>query len=96
MFIDETGLSTKMARLRGRARAANAAGLACRTGLEDHHLHRSAAADRHDPPFVYDGAMNGTVFLAYVSPMLVPTLERGDVVVMDNVPAHRRRAFATQ
>ncbi len=40
-------------------------------------------------PFVYDGAMNGNVFLAYVEQVLVPTLQVGDVVVMDNLPAHK-------
>ena len=40
-------------------------------------------------PFVYDGAMNGNVFLAYVEQVLVPTLEPDDVVVMDNLPAHK-------
>lgn len=40
-------------------------------------------------PFVYDGAMNGTVFLAYVEQVLVPTLSKDDVVVMDNLPAHK-------
>jgi transposase len=40
-------------------------------------------------PFVYDGAMNGNVFLAYVEQVLVPTLQIGDVVVMDNLPAHK-------
>lgn len=40
-------------------------------------------------PFVYDGPMNGTVFLAYVEQVLVPTLEPGDIVVMDNLPAHK-------
>ncbi len=40
-------------------------------------------------PFVYDGAMNGAVFLAYIEQVLVPTLRRGDVVIMDNLPAHK-------
>ncbi|ANK94378.1 IS630 family insertion sequence transposase protein (plasmid) [Rhizobium phaseoli] len=40
-------------------------------------------------PFVYDGAMNGNVFLAYVEQVLVPPLEIGDVVIMDNLPAHK-------
>src|SRR5690606_22428805 len=39
--------------------------------------------------FVYDGAMNGNVFLAYVEQVLVPTLASGDIVVMDNLPAHK-------
>jgi transposase len=33
--------------------------------------------------------MNGKVFLAYVEQVLVPTLQHGDVVVMDNLPAHK-------
>ena len=40
-------------------------------------------------PFVYDGAMNGAVFRAYVEQVLVPTLLPGDIVVMDNLPAHK-------
>jgi transposase len=40
-------------------------------------------------PFVYDGAMNGVVFLAYVEQVLVPTLKSGDIVIMDNLPAHK-------
>jgi len=40
-------------------------------------------------PLVLDGPMNGTAFLAYVTQMLVPTLSRGDIVVMDNLPAHK-------
>lgn len=40
-------------------------------------------------PFVYDGAMNGTVFRAYVEQVLVPTLKPGDIVIMDNLPAHK-------
>ena len=40
-------------------------------------------------PFVLDGAMDGTAFLAYVRQILVPTLRYGDVVIMDNLPAHK-------
>lgn len=40
-------------------------------------------------PFVYDGAMNGNVFLAYVEQVLLPTLQPRDIVVMDNLPAHK-------
>ena len=41
---------------------------------------------------VLDGAMHGAAFLAYVDKVLVPTLEPGDIVVMDNLPAHRSAA----
>ena len=40
-------------------------------------------------PMVVDGPMNGEIFRAYVGQVLVPTLKPGDIVVMDNLPAHR-------
>ena len=43
-------------------------------------------------PMVLDGAMNGSAFLAYVEQVLVPTLSQGDIVVMDNLPAHKLAA----
>lgn len=36
-----------------------------------------------------DGAMNGAAFLAYVEQVLVPTLKPGDLVIMDNLSAHK-------
>jgi transposase len=38
---------------------------------------------------VLDGPMNGPAFLAYVEQVLVPTLRPGQIVVMDNLPAHK-------
>ena len=38
---------------------------------------------------VLDGAMNGAAFRAYVEQVLVPTLVPGDIVIMDNLPAHK-------
>jgi transposase len=40
-------------------------------------------------PMVIDGAMNGEVFTAYAETFLAPTLAPGDIVVMDNLPAHK-------
>ena len=40
-------------------------------------------------PMVLDGAMNGVAFQAYVQQVLVPTLVPGDIVIMDNLPAHK-------
>ena len=42
-------------------------------------------------PAVIDGAMNGPMFLGYVEQILVPTLERGETVIMDNLPVHNIR-----
>jgi transposase len=41
-------------------------------------------------PMILDGPMNGDAFLAYIEQVLVPTLDPGDLVLMDNLPAHRR------
>ncbi len=79
-----------MARLRGRSRR----GERCRAAVPHGHwktttftagLRRSGM----DAPMVLDGAMNGPAFLAYIEQVLVPTLATGDIVVMDNLPAHK-------
>ena len=60
------------------------------------HDHRKTttflAALRHDgltAPAVFDGPINGASFLAWVEQLLVPTLCKGDVVVMDNLGSHK-------
>ena len=40
-------------------------------------------------PMVLDGPMTGAWFLAYVEQVLVPTLSPGDIVVLDNLAAHK-------
>ena len=50
------------------------------------------AALRHDrltAPCVFDGPINGARFLAYVEQALAPTLRAGDIVVLDNLKAHK-------
>lgn len=90
VFIDETGASTKMARLRGRAPK----GERCRASVPHGHWKTTTftAALRLDgltAPMILDGAMHGAAFLAYVRQVLVPDLRPGDIVVMDNLPAHK-------
>ena len=41
---------------------------------------------------MYDGPMNRETFVAYAEHCLAPTLRPGDVVVMDNLPAHKDTA----
>jgi transposase len=45
--------------------------------------------DRITAPAVFDGPMDGDCFLAYVQQVLAPTLEQGDIVVMDNLASHK-------
>lgn len=90
MFIDETGATTKMARLRGRAPR----GERCRASVPHGHwktttLVAGLRLEGITAPMVIDGAMNGEAFTAYAETLLAPTLRPGDIVVMDNLPAHK-------
>lgn len=90
VFIDETSLSTKMARLRGRALR----GERCRAGVPHGHWKTTTFTGGLrltglTAPFVHDGPMNSTIFQVYVERVLIPTLKPGDIVVMDNLPAHK-------
>jgi transposase len=90
VFIDETCTTTSMVRLRGRclrgerligyARHGQWKTITFVAGLR----HRAMVA-----PFVFEGAINGPMFLAYVKQCLVPTLKRSDIVIMDNLPVHK-------
>ena len=90
VFIDETSTNTAMVRLRGR----------CPRGIRliDHVPHGHwktitfiAGLRRRAmvAPFVLDGPMNTTSFMAYLKRCLVPTLKRGDIVMMDSLPVHK-------
>ena len=43
-------------------------------------------------PGVFDGPINGELFLAYVEQILLPTLKAGDIVIMDNLSSHKKAA----
>jgi len=95
VFIDETGVNTSMVRLYGRS--------PCGVRLVDHvpfgnwEAITFVSALRHDKmvaPMVVEGAMNGELFLAYVEQCLVPTLKPNDIVVVDNLPAHKAPGVA--
>lgn len=49
--------------------------------------------DRLTAPCVFDGPINGQCFRAYVEQQLVPVLEPGDIVVMDNLGSHKSAAI---
>jgi transposase len=90
VFIDETAVSTNMARLRGRA--PRGIRLIGHVPLGEWKTITFVAALRHNrmtAPMVVDGPMTGAMFLAYVEHVLVPTLRRNDIVVMDNLQCHK-------
>ena len=91
VFIDETGASTKMARRYGRSPY----GQRCVAAIPQGHWKTTTfvgalRASGMTAPMVLDGPMDGLAFEAYVTQVLVPTLEPGDIVVMDNLAAHKR------
>jgi transposase len=91
VFIDETWASTNMARARGRAPR----GERLRAAIPHGHWKTTTfiAGLRLDgvvAPLVLDGPINARAFEAYVEQFLVPTLSKGDIVVMDNLASHKR------
>ena len=91
LFIDETGASTKMARLYGRAkRGRRVVGRVPWGHWKTVTLVAGLRQDGLVAPFVIDCPMNGAIFLEYLRRCLVPTLRPGDIVVMDNLGAHKR------
>lgn len=90
IFLDETWAKTNMTRLRGRARRGERVIAATPHG----HWNTTTflAGLRHDrivAPLVFDGAINGQVFRAYVEQFLAPTLQPDDVVIADNLGSHK-------
>ena len=94
VFIDETWTKTNMAPLRGWARRGQH--LKAKVPHRRWQTMTFLAALRHDrleAPWLIDGTINGECFRLYVEKVLLPTLRRGDIVVMDNLGSHRGKAL---
>jgi transposase len=96
VFIDETWAKTNMAPLRGWFARGE------RLNAKVPHGHWKTMTflaalrhDRIDAPFVFDGPINGERFRLYLENELVPTLEPGDIVIMDNLSSHKGDAVRT-
>jgi len=92
VFIDESGAKTNMTRLYGRAMAGQRAVDNTQSG----HWHTttmisSVRFDGSTACMVVDGATNKDVFEAYVEQILLPSLKAGDIVVLDNLSAHKNQ-----
>ncbi len=90
VFLDETSANTAMTRLYGWGPRSERLVDAAPYG---HWKTTTFVAGLRESgivaPLVLDGPMTGEVFRAYVEQMLAPSLTSGDVVVMDNLPAHK-------
>jgi transposase len=90
VFLDETATATNMARRYGRSPSDQRLVAAVphghwRTTTFIAGLRQSGIL----APLVFDGPMTGIAFRAYVEQSLAPALESGDVVVLDNLAAHK-------
>lgn len=89
-FLDEAGSTISMTRLYGRA----ARGERIYEGAPQNYgknitMLACLSENGITAPMTVEGAVDGSVFLEYVKQVLAPTLVKGDVVVMDNLGAHK-------
>jgi transposase len=93
-FIDELGAHWGMTRLFGRA-APGQRVVEATSGYSGEHYTVVATLGLKGvtAPWIIEGAMNGIAFETYVEQVLLPTLQPGDLVVMDNLSAHKSAAI---
>ena len=90
VFIDETSVKTNMTRRYGRAKCGHRLVAAVPHGhWKTTTFVGALRCDSLTAPLAIDGAINGELFLAYVEQVLAPTLKPGDIVIMDNLRAHK-------
>jgi transposase len=90
VFIDETGLNTKLTRKYGRCPA----GQRCAGVIPHGHWQSSTfmAALRYESivaPFLVEGPVDADVFRVYLERVLCPHLQEGDTVILDNLSTHK-------
>ena len=90
VFIDETWIRTNMAPLRGWGeKGKRLAGFAPYGRWRTQTFLAALRCDRLTAPCVFDGPIDGETFRAYVEQVLVPTLNSGDIVILDNLGSHK-------
>jgi len=90
VFVDESGANTKMTRLRGRALAGQRLlGRIPHGHYQTSTLISGLRLQGPCAPWLFEGPMNGEMFLAWVAQGLAPTLQKGDVVILDNLATHK-------
>ena len=90
VFLDETGITNNLLRRYGRAlRGARVHDHAPCARWQTSTLLAALRVTGLTAPGVFDGAIDGASFLAYIEQILVPTLTPGDIVIADNLAAHK-------
>lgn len=92
VFLDESGAQTNMTRLYGRAPV----GQRCFFAAPQGHWRTTTLLSAirttgviKDASIVFDGPTNAVIFRSYVEECLAPALQKGDIVVMDNLASHK-------
>ena len=89
-FLDEAGSNIAMTPRYGRAKPGERVNESTPLNYgENITMLAAISLSGIDAPMTIEGAVDGLVFKTYVEQVLAPTLESGDVVVMDNLGAHK-------
>jgi len=89
-FIDESGINIAMTRLYGRApRGERALGSAPQNYGQNVTILGALSCTGLEAVMTIEGATDADVFRAYVREVLCPTLREGDIVIADNLSAHK-------
>jgi transposase len=89
IFVDESGTNTVMTRTYGRAPIGKRVTQAVPGQWESLTLLSSLRLSGVGPALAFPGATDGSALRTYVQQMLVPALQPGDIVVWDNLQAHK-------
>src|SRR6202158_2240226 len=90
VFIDETGAATDMARRYGRCPRGQRLVSSVPWGhWKTTTFVAALRVDQVTAPCVFAGPLDGIIFRAYIEQCVVPTLHRGDIVMMDNLASHK-------
>ena len=94
-FIDETATNTKMTRLRGRAKRGERLRASAPFGYWGTQTFIAGLrCDELVAPWVLNGPMNRAAFDIYIETQLAPMLQKGDVVILDNLSSHKSEKAA--
>jgi transposase len=90
VFLDESGVNTGMTRLYGRSPSnERIIDYVPDVRYERTTILSSIRATGDMVPLIFRGALNGELFKTYISQCLAPTLNKGDIVIMDNLTSHK-------
>jgi len=92
VFLDESGVNTGMTRLYGRSISdERVIDYVPDVRFERTSILSSIRANGDMVPLIFEGALNGELFKAYISQCLAPSLNKGDIVIMDNLTSHKMK-----